>query len=103
MDAKVTPHRTAYGVTWFLDVKIDNQTKRFYLGQDAKVCLRLLGRRPVEVADQLEEAVGSRNFGDEEVQIHMAHILLDEMYLGAGDEEITKDLKNRDTWDFAVE
>ena len=40
------PNPYGFGHDWFLDVETNSCSKQFRLGQDVKVCSRLLGMTP---------------------------------------------------------
>ena len=42
-----------FGQDWFLDVETNSCSKQFRLGQDVKVCSRLLGMTPKEVTTEI--------------------------------------------------
>ena len=53
-----TPHY--FGRTWQLKVSTPKKEKVFFLGQDVKVCSRLLGMTPKDVV----QTIGTNNIGN---------------------------------------
>ena len=47
------PNVYGFGHDWYLNVETDSCTKEFRLGQDVKVCSRLLGMTPKEVTTEI--------------------------------------------------
>jgi hypothetical protein len=48
-----TPNAYGFGRDWYLNVETNNGVKEFRLGQDAKVCSRLLGMTPKQVTSEI--------------------------------------------------
>ncbi len=48
-----TPNAYGFGRDWYLNVETNNGVKEFRLGQDVKVCSRLLGMTPKEVTTEI--------------------------------------------------
>jgi hypothetical protein len=47
------PNVYGFGQDWYLDVETNHGCKQFRLGQDVKVCSRLLGMTPKEVTTEI--------------------------------------------------
>lgn len=56
----ITAGPYGFGKTWTLEVTGKNWTKSFHLGQDGKVCHRLLGLKPRDVV----RAIGTPEIGE---------------------------------------
>lgn len=64
-----------FGRTWQLAA----YGKRFYLGQDAKVCSRLLGLDPSEVI----KLIGGNNISDDQINNNLAVLIINTVGLTA--------------------
>ncbi|MEY2888107.1 MAG: hypothetical protein RIT01_591 [Pseudomonadota bacterium] len=64
-----------FGRTWELSA----YGKRFYLGQDAKVCSRLLGLDPQIVIQK----IGGNNISDDQINNNLAVLIINEIKLDA--------------------
>ena len=105
------PNGYGFGMNWALQVEYAGETKTFMLGQDAKVCLRLIGYQPTELKQLVNERMGRPyqlhqplDLRDEAVCHEIAVVLLEcivEKYWGDGDPY--KDLMALDQWDLLVQ
>ena len=64
-----------FGRTWELKA----YGRKFYLGQDAKVCSRLLGLCPSDVI----EAIGGNNISDDQINNNLAVLIINTVGLDA--------------------
>lgn len=91
---KITEGPYGFGRTWTLEVTGKDWTKSFYLGQDAKVCHRLLNMSPNAVT----YAIGTREIGEgTKGNRRLAKFILTELGLGA------RQLKKMSMWEIAAE
>jgi hypothetical protein len=72
-DLIITRNGYGFGFDWQLSVTKNGVTKNFYLGQDAKVCSRILGMESSEVMD----IVGSNNLALKETREKIADLILE--------------------------
>lgn len=86
-----------FGKKWHLVLERDGEIKKLYLGQDVKVCGRLLGLTPSEVVEKL----GSNDMSDEGNLKRLALLILDHL---KEHESITPEqCFELDPWELAVE
>lgn len=86
-----------FGKTWSLKVETKTKSKTFFLGQDAKVCHRLLQQSPRDVVN----AIGDNDLGNEKTRNKLARYILShikEYHLIT-----TRKLMTMESWDLAVE
>lgn len=95
-DLIVTRNGYGFGHDWQLEVTKDGVTKQFYLGQDAKVCQRILGMTTTEVA----ETVGSNDLTIAETRTAIANLILETIGVN---EDTEDDLMNLQPWELAAE
>lgn len=87
-----------FGKTWSLSLTSSNGTqKRFFLGQDGKVCHRLLQMTPSEVVSK----IGDNNLGNEKTRRKLARFILD--HLKEYHDLTTRKLMKMEAWALAVE
>lgn len=96
VDLIVTRNGYGFGHDWQLEVTKDGVTKQFYLGQDAKVCSRILGMRGSEVA----EVVGSNDMRLESTRQAIADLILEAIGVN---EENEDEFMNLQPWEIAAE
>ena len=94
MEAKiVTSSNYGFGHKWHLQVNLAGVTKTFYLGQDVKVCSRMLGATPQDVIMQ----IGGRDVEDETISRNLAALIIDTL-------DITEEqIKELQPWEMACE
>jgi len=95
-DLIITRNGYGFGHDCQLEVTKDGRTKNFYLGQDAKVCSRILGMRPSEVA----EIVGSNDLTLYETRESIANLILEAVGVTSENEE---EFMNLQPWEIAAE
>ena len=86
-----------FGRKWHLVLQTKTTTKKMFLGQDAKVCQRLLGMTTKEVV----EAIGDNNLDDPKTLQKLAGLILD--HLKTHHLITPKKILTMDPWDLAVE
>lgn len=93
-----------FGRSWMLRVKWGNVfTRCFYLGQDAKVCSRLLGLEPRELAIEVTGVNAPMDLGDEATKSKLATYLLNHIVgLYQGDGDPYADLLGLEPWELSV-
>jgi hypothetical protein len=96
VDLIITRNGYGFGYDWQLEVTKGDMTKVFYLGQDAKVCSRILGMRPSEVAD----VVGSNDLTLKETRESIADLILEAVGVT---EENEDEFFNLQPWEIAAE
>lgn len=77
---------------WGLRVMSDDKIKTFYLGQDVKVCGRLLGMNP----DDVIAHIGGSDVHDPEINVKLCDLILERMNL------TIEDLIELNPWDLSV-
>ena len=92
----ITQNGYGFGHDWQLLVKKDNRQKVFYLGQDAKVCHRILGIRPSELA----EIIGSNDLRLEETRQKICDLILEAIGVNPDNEN---EFFNLQPWEIAAE
>jgi hypothetical protein len=105
MEAKILhqPNGYGFGHDWQLQLTRDNIPKTFYLGQDAKVCHRILGMSATEMEN--EGLIPNRNIDDPETNKALAWLIIealtnDKQYI----EEVAEDIyESANPWDIAAE
>jgi hypothetical protein len=85
--------RGDFGYDWNLVVTTPNTTKRFYLGQDAKFCSRVLGMRPGDITRQ----IGDNDLRKVETQKKLGNFILN--VLGITEEQI----ENLQEWELCCQ
>jgi hypothetical protein len=76
MEAKIlhSPNGYGFGHDWQLQLTKDQVPKTFYLGQDAKVCSRILGMNATEM--EREGLIPNRNIDDPETNKALAWLIV---------------------------
>jgi len=96
MKANIEIYSVNYGGfvarNWTLVLTKDKLEKKFFLGQDAKFCSRVLGMQPREVID----AIGSDELFKDEVKIKLAEFIVEQL-------ELTEEVFNLESWELACE
>jgi hypothetical protein len=77
---------------WQLVLTKGKLEKKFFLGQDAKFCSRVLGMSTHEVID----AVGSSELFRDEVKIKLAEFIVSQL-------ELTEDAFNLESWELSCQ
>lgn len=95
-DLLITRNGYGFGYDWQLKVQVRNKIKVFYLGQDAKVCRRILGLRP----DDLINEIGSNDLNLLSTRTAIANLILDA--IGVNDDNLNEFL-NLQPWEIAAE
>jgi hypothetical protein len=99
MKATVKVNRGSYGFghTWTLVLEGKSSTRSFFLGQDVKVCSRLLQCDPSYVVQK----IGTREVGSDKGSSRLARFILDtlkEHHLIT-----TRKIMNMQDWELCVE
>jgi len=99
MKARVETSRGNYGFsyTWTLVLEGKSSTKSFYLGQDVKVCSRLLQCTPSHVVSQ----IGTRDITSNKGSRKLAKFILDT--LKENHLITTRQIMKMDSWELSVE
>lgn len=85
-----------FGHNWTLAVKKGNKTKNFWLGQDAKVCSRMLGISGRELAEQ----IGSNDMGIYQTRKAICDVILKAIGVTKENEDSLFELES---WGLAVQ
>lgn len=105
MEAKIlhSPNGYGFGHDWQLELIKNQVPKTFYLGQDAKVCGRILGMSATEMENQ--GLIPNRNIDDPETNKALAWLIIEAVSNEADDiEEVAEALYNEaNPWDIAAE
>ena len=91
------PNRYGFGRDWTLVVKHGKTSRKFWLGQDAKVFSRIIGIDHSYAVDHYSEKAGSRNWDD--VEPFIREDLIDALTQGQGPEALLE----ANDWDLAAE
>jgi hypothetical protein len=99
MKARVEVNRGSYGFghTWTLVLEGKSNTRSFYLGQDAKVCSRLLQCDPSYVVKQ----IGTRDVECDRGSARLARFILNT--LKENHLMTTRKIMSMDAWELCVE
>ena len=92
----ITRNGYGFGDNWQLSVTKGKKHKVFYLGQDAKVCYRMLGLSPKELTNE----IGSNDLTKKETRQAICDLILDA--IGITPENENK-LFNLQPWEIASE
>jgi hypothetical protein len=95
-DLIVTPNGYGFGGDWQLSIERGHIKKVFFLGQDAKVCHRILGLNPREVAQE----IGSNDLTKSSTRKALAGLILQAFNVN---EENENELFNLQPWELAAE
>lgn len=93
---EIMPNRYGFGTDWTLVIEHEGQTKRFWLGQDAKVCQRIIGGSPEDVIAE----IGSNDLSQKQTREKLAELILDSVGFEPGKEN---ELLNLQPWELAAE
>ena len=96
VDLIVTRNGYGFGYDWQMSVKRGEEEKIFYLGQDAKVCSRILGMTGREVAQH----VGSNDLNLLSTRQAIAEMILQTFGVTDDNED---ELFNTPPWELAAE
>jgi hypothetical protein len=99
MKASIKVERGSYGFghTWTLVLEGKSNTRSFYLGQDVKVCSRLLQCDPSYVVKQ----IGTREVESDRGSKRLARFILDT--LKENHLMTTRKIMSMDAWELCVE
>jgi hypothetical protein len=99
MKASIKVEKGSYGFghTWTLVLEGKSNTRSFYLGQDVKVCSRLLQCDPSYVVKQ----IGTREVESDRGSKRLARFILDT--LKENHLMTTKKIMSMDAWELCVE
>lgn len=105
MEAKIlhSPNGYGFGHDWQLQLTKNQVPKVFYLGQDAKVCRRILGMEPSEM--ERSGLIPNRNIDDPETNEALAWLIIESVSNQPNDiEAVAETLYNEaNVWDIAAE
>jgi len=97
------PNGYGFGHDWQLKLTNDQkEIKQFFLGQDAKVCRRLIGC----IEDDVQSLIGGNNLDDPETNKNLAWLIIESLsaYPGHDRELIAQAIFNDcQPWEIAVE
>lgn len=96
VDLIVTRNGYGFGGNWQLKATKNGETKIFYLGQDAKVCSRILGMTPKELSTE----VGSNDLNLIETRQSIANLILEAVGVN---EENEDEFMKLQPWEIAAE
>jgi hypothetical protein len=106
MKARIEFKKNGYGfgMDWTLIIEDGDKRKGFFLGQDAKVCSRMLGMSPREVIFEIADRAGkdmdwAAHIEEEEQSEILAWIILDCFTHGEKD---VSDMMELDSWVLSV-
>jgi hypothetical protein len=97
MRVKMRPNAYGFGMDWWLCIN----NKEYWLGQDVKVCSRLLGCRPHDLITELSQRTGldyetCREIqNNEDVNVALANLLIEAYNMPEDSEPLA--------WELAVE
>ena len=97
-----TPNVYGFGHDWTMVITDHEKRKVFWMGQDAKVCARLIGTTPGHVI----ELIGGNNIDNAKVNRKLVQIIFEALAVPGQDDwkEIMKDVfKTAEPWALAVE
>ena len=95
-DLIITRNGYGFGSDWQLLVTKDEKQKVFYLGQDAKVCHRILGLTPKDLVNK----IGSNDLTKESTRQAIANLILEAIGVTPDNED---ELFNLQPWEIAAE
>lgn len=95
-DLIITRNGYGFGYDWQLEATKDGVTKHFYLGQDAKVCSRILGM----TGRELTVEIGSNDITLFETRQKIANLILEAIGVN---EENEDEFMNLQPWEIAAE
>ena len=95
-DLIISRNGYGFGYDWQLVVIKGKKIKTFYLGQDAKVCHRILGMSP----NELIQEIGSNNLNLKQTRQKIGNLILEAIGVNSENEN---DLFNLQPWEIAAE
>lgn len=95
-DLIVTRNGYGFGGDWQLSVSKGKHKKVFWLGQDAKVCHRILGMTPKELRNE----IGSNDLTKKETRQSICNLILEVIGVTPDNENEFMDLQ---PWEIAAE
>lgn len=96
VDLIITRNGYGFGHDWQLEATKNGVTKQFYLGQDAKVCSRILGMTPSELTTE----IGSNDLRLIETRQAIANLILEAVGVNEENEDQFMELQ---PWEIAAE
>lgn len=106
MKARIEFKKNGYGfgMDWTLIIEDGDKRKGFFLGQDAKVCSRMLGMSPREVIFEIADRAGkdmdwAARIDEEEQSEILAQIILDAFTYGDDD---VREMMGLEPWVLSV-
>lgn len=88
------PNPYGFGQDWYLNVETNEGSKHFRLGQDVKVCSRMLGMTPKEVCEE----IGSNDLRDENTLKNLGELILNTLGICYEDE-----INGLQPWELSVD
>ena len=95
-DLIVTKNGYGFGGDWQMIVKKGKRQRVFYLGQDAKVCYRILGMSPKDLAEQ----IGSNDLTKKRTRTAICELILESLNVTPENEN---EFLNLQPWEIAAE
>jgi len=93
----ITRNGYGFGYDWQLMIsKKGKEPKMFWLGQDAKVCHRILGMSPAELINE----IGSNDFRLKETRQNVCNLILEAIGVNSDNENKLFELQ---PWEIAAE
>lgn len=108
-ELRTEPNGYGFGANWILNVEYKGQTKNFWLGQDVKVCSRLLGITPKDLTSEINKQMArpygtGLDFRNDEVCVTVGGYILDTIVAThSGDGDPYEDLMSLQEWDLAMQ
>ena len=105
MKAKVIHYPNGYGFghDWQLQLTNDQgEMKQLYLGQDAKVCRRIIGC----MEDEIQGLIGGNNIDNPEINENLAWLIIDSVNADPANQDrevVFNALMNVQPWEIAAE
>lgn len=94
---ETTPNAYGFGHDWTLVVDMKNfgqvNRKRFFLGQDAKFCSRVLGMQPRDIV----KAIGSNDLTSPATRVKLANFIYKRLELNH------KKVRTLETWEVCAQ
>ena len=95
-DLIITRNGYGFGYDWQLIVSKGKKQKTFYLGQDAKVCHRILGMTPKELVNE----IGSNDLTKKQTRQKIGNLILQAIGVNSENEN---EIFNLQPWEIAAE
>ena len=95
-DLIITRNGYGFGGDWQLVVSKGKKQKTFYLGQDAKVCHRILGMTPKELVNE----IGSNDLTKKQTRQKIGNLILQAIGVNS---ENKNEIFNLQPWEIAAE